>query len=552
MPNKNDEYAPDLSKLDGTYQLLTELRRSSVSRTYLARQTATNRDVTITVTHAPATGSNELAHLASDARLLGTMTHPNVVPVIEGRWLGARSFAVVRERVNGSTLDQLLSAVGPLPPARVASVLGQIHAAIVWARDNGILHRDVPLSAVAFQPDGNVRVAFEQSPLVENALPGEADDARTIGVLATQMLTGRAAIDDSRPLVAQRPDLPPAIAEQIDRLRHSRRGQKTLDAGAVIAALAGAGGPADTAALATPLPAPMPMPTAPDESVVVVRHGAGYNARLVTALVALLIVAAAAVLLLRNRGTETQTVATTPAPDTTQGATGEVTLGARPDTSMYANGAVPVAPTVVGTIPQQVPSQVPAQVPPSAYPPSAYPPAAAPAYPPAGYPAASPAAGYAYPDSTTRMSPPTTRRSEPLRQVPPPVSAPAPVTTTPPTDVAPPPPASDASGICASPGSSEQHACLMQAIERNDVTLNQVYNQLIGALRQQANAQPGDDDPPSVRQLRNEERDWVDRRDAACRDVGSPPLYAQARAQCFADQSNQRLQALRQMLAGIR
>jgi uncharacterized protein YecT (DUF1311 family) len=267
-----------------------------------------------------------------------------------------------------------------------------------------------------------------------------------------------------------------------------------------------------------------------------VRHGTSYNARLVTALIALLIVAGAAVLLLRNRGTETQTVATAPAPDTTQGATGEVALGAQPDTSMVGAGAVPV-PTIVGAVPPAVP-------------PSAYPPTTAPAYPPAGYPA-QPPAGYAYPDTTTRMAPPVTRRDEPLRPLTPPVSLPAPVAGVPPTDAAPPPPA-DASGICASPGSSEQHACLMQAIERNDVPLNQVYNQLIAALRQQANVTPGDSDPASVRQLRDEEHAWVDHRDAACRDAGSPPLYAQARAQCFADQSNQRLQTLRQMLAGVR
>ena len=56
--------------------------------------------MTITVVGA---GDNDAAlpHLASDARLLTAMRHPNIIPVIEGIWLDARTFAVVRARVRG-------------------------------------------------------------------------------------------------------------------------------------------------------------------------------------------------------------------------------------------------------------------------------------------------------------------------------------------------------------------------------------------------------------------------------------------------------------------
>ena len=77
MPN--DEFAPNLNKLDRNYQILTELHRDGVSRTYLARHLGVNRDVTITVVAAGDTNDAALPHLASDARLLTAMRRASVV-----------------------------------------------------------------------------------------------------------------------------------------------------------------------------------------------------------------------------------------------------------------------------------------------------------------------------------------------------------------------------------------------------------------------------------------------------------------------------------------
>ena len=48
------EFAPDLSKLDNRYQILSELRRAQNGRTFLARHTELNRDVTIDVVRVPS------------------------------------------------------------------------------------------------------------------------------------------------------------------------------------------------------------------------------------------------------------------------------------------------------------------------------------------------------------------------------------------------------------------------------------------------------------------------------------------------------------------
>ena len=150
---------------------------------------------------------------------------------------------------------------------------------------------------------------------------------------------------------------------------------------------------------------------------------------------------------------------------------------------------------------------------------------------------------------TTRVSPivpPETRRNEPLKTTEPVLKVPV---TPPPADSATAkPPAGD---VCASPEAADQHSCLMNAIDRNDVQLNRVYRQLIGALRKQANVGEEDPDPDVVTDLREAQRKWVDERDAACRDVGEGPLYARTRAECFAQQSAKRTRELQRRLDAI-
>ena len=182
MPN--DEFAPNLTKLGRNYQILTELDREGVVAD-ISR--ATPRSQSRRDHHCFRRWRQRraaLPHLASDARLLTAMRHPNIIPVIEGIWLDGQTFAVVRARVRGSRLDQLIGKTGPIPIGRVATTIQTVHDAIAWARNNGVVNRRVALSSVMFQ-QGNERVflTLELAAFVRGAIPDECDDARTIGVL---------------------------------------------------------------------------------------------------------------------------------------------------------------------------------------------------------------------------------------------------------------------------------------------------------------------------------------------------------------------------------
>jgi len=185
-----DEFSPDLSGLEPDYQILTELRHSRRSRTFLARHLGLNRDVTIQVLGAPGNDNdNSLTLFASDARTLSVIRHPNVVPVLEARWLGSGggTFAVVRPRVRGMVVDEIVATEGPLAASRVAAALGQVMSAVAWARDNGIVHRGLSGDSVRFQQgSGRVLVRYSGTERLARVMV-EGSDAAVIESAASRI-----------------------------------------------------------------------------------------------------------------------------------------------------------------------------------------------------------------------------------------------------------------------------------------------------------------------------------------------------------------------------
>ncbi|HTI65790.1 MAG TPA: lysozyme inhibitor LprI family protein [Gemmatimonadaceae bacterium] len=555
MANDRPEFTPDLSKLDNRYQILTELNRSGDTRAYLARHLELNRDVVIQVLRLPAGADDASAeHLASDARILSSSRHQHVIPVLDELPIGDGVLAIVRPRVRGTTLDQLISTVGTIPNVRVADTLEQVGSALDWARTQGVVHRYVSPNGVVFQQgSGKVLVSLEPSPALGAKLPNACDDARTLGELAWRMLAGqRAAAARLSSLAAVRPELPKPVIREVDSLMQCDRAGQAPSVGPLVSALdpgrvvveppaprTSAAAPVEAVA-AAPLTAPVegpatthvavPVATRPhdDDAVVVVRHGMSFGARLAMAVGIAAVIVVVAVLLLGHRRTAAGRSAAgiTPA-DTLTSATGDVSLHRSEPTVSYDTSAIvhptsPAKPVVPGTT--------------------------------AG--TTTVIAG-----GTGLIAPPA-RRPEPLVQNPPIVSLPRSAAT----DSARPDSArvdtarrgsrdtaqTPATGdVCDSPSASDQRACLSGAIRENDIALNDAYRKVIAALRRQANASDNDPDPQSVDQLRRTEQSWLEWRDATCRSVGSAPLYARERAACFAQESARRTRVLQQKLDSL-
>ena len=555
MATDRPEFTPDLSKLDDRYQILTELNRAGDSRAYLARHRELNRDVTIQVVRLPE-GADEASaeQLASDARTLASSRHPHIIPVLEELPLGDGTYAIVRPRVRGTTLEQLISTVGTIPNVRVADTLEQVSGALDWARAQGIVHRHISLNGVVFQQgSGKVLLAFEPAPMLDGTMPNACDDAKTLGDLAWRMLAGqRAAAARLSSLATVRPELSRIVIKELDALiQCDRTGEapgiaplvSALDPGRVVALTpsvrAAEAAPSETVVAATApavVAAPSvsrsystPVGSRDRDAVVVVHRGLSFGTRLAMAVGIVVVIVAVAMLLLNHRrGTAGRTAAGVTTPDTGSMATGDVSLRrSNAGTMNYDTTAIRrVAPGAVAPTP------------------------------------AMPGTTTVVPGRTGMIAPPLTRRSEPGVPYPPVVTMPRSNPTDsarradsaradsarPTRDTARPQFTGD---VCDSPAAADQRTCLANSIRDNDVALNEAYRRVVAALRRQANVSDDAPDPPSVEQLRRTEQSWLEWRDSNCRGVGGAPLYARARAQCFAQESARRARVLQQKLDSL-
>src|SRR6266567_2030874 len=80
--------------------------------------------------------------LFREARSAGILSHPGIVTIYDVEHQGDLAY-IAMEYVDGPTVDQLLSETNALAPAQMFSILGQTAAALDYAHQKGIVHRDI-------------------------------------------------------------------------------------------------------------------------------------------------------------------------------------------------------------------------------------------------------------------------------------------------------------------------------------------------------------------------------------------------------------------------
>jgi serine/threonine protein kinase len=90
-----------------------------------------------------------------ESRIAAGLEHPNVVPIYQAGDADGTLFIAMRY-VEGTDLKRLLADVGHLDSATIASVAGQVAAALDAAHRRGLVHRDVKPGNVLLTDDGHV------------------------------------------------------------------------------------------------------------------------------------------------------------------------------------------------------------------------------------------------------------------------------------------------------------------------------------------------------------------------------------------------------------
>ncbi|MEO1365881.1 MAG: protein kinase, partial [Acidobacteriota bacterium] len=138
-------------RLDGRYELLSELGKGGMGVVYLARDPVLDREVAVKTLHSGYMGKESIERLRREARVVAKMDHPAITPVFD---LGTHQGALflVMPVLSGKTLRTLLDE-GGLSLGDALGVVVQVAEALDYSHARGVIHRDVKPENVMVTPE---------------------------------------------------------------------------------------------------------------------------------------------------------------------------------------------------------------------------------------------------------------------------------------------------------------------------------------------------------------------------------------------------------------
>ncbi|MBK9055183.1 MAG: protein kinase [Chloroflexi bacterium] len=253
------------------------LARGGMGELYRGRDTQTGETVAIKrlLPHLITPDSDIVLRFQREAEVLRQLDHPNIVRLIDTVEEGEQ-LLIVMEYVPGGSLRDWLDRSPRLPLARVLEIGLELADALARTHHLRIIHRDLKPANVLLAADGTPRLTdFGIARLGEQmgglttqgatmgtaaymspeACRGEPLDTRTdvwsFGVMLVEMFCGRnpferphfaatltAILHDPLPDLAQEcPDIPPPLAEHLQRLLTRGREQRPASMRAIAAEL---------------------------------------------------------------------------------------------------------------------------------------------------------------------------------------------------------------------------------------------------------------------------------------------------------------------------
>ncbi|HUZ81999.1 MAG TPA: protein kinase [Gaiellaceae bacterium] len=144
--------------LSDRYELEELVGTGGMSSVFRAHDRLLDRKVALKILHQQYTDDAEyVERFRHEARAVATLSHPNIVTVIDRGEHGGRQF-IVFEYVEGENLKQLINRRGPAPVTTALELALQIARALSFAHQQGLIHRDVKPQNVLLNGDGQAKV----------------------------------------------------------------------------------------------------------------------------------------------------------------------------------------------------------------------------------------------------------------------------------------------------------------------------------------------------------------------------------------------------------
>ena len=176
--------------LGDRYRVLSEIGRGGMGVVYLAEDSRLQREVALKVID-PGIATAELeARLEHEARLLGRLGHPGIVPVYDLGRHDELTLFYVMQHVDGQTLERWLPSHSSR--AERLRLFQKLCDPVAFAHAQGVAHRDLKPANVMIGAFGEVLVMdwglaqpLDGAPVSEHVgTPGYRDPAGTCGTAA--------------------------------------------------------------------------------------------------------------------------------------------------------------------------------------------------------------------------------------------------------------------------------------------------------------------------------------------------------------------------------
>ncbi|MDP1861004.1 MAG: protein kinase [Gemmatimonadaceae bacterium] len=262
----------------GEYEILVELGRGGMAAVHLAHEYSLNRKVALKVmSPAIMMGDGMIERFHQEAVTQANLSHPNIVGVHGVRQKEDLHFFVM-QYIPGRSLQQVIKASRAesrlLPIGVVRALLYQIGSAVSFAHRRGVIHRDIKPANILINGDGDAvvtdfgiaKVAEMPSQTLTGTVVGTppymspeqcyaaeltgASDQYSLGIVAYEMLTGRAPFTGSSFAVMQahtmqapapirdaRPDCPEELESAVLRMLAKHREERFPNVRAALTAL---------------------------------------------------------------------------------------------------------------------------------------------------------------------------------------------------------------------------------------------------------------------------------------------------------------------------
>ena len=235
----------------GRYQVLEPVGDGGMGVVYRALDTRLGRTVALKFLQPRHDADDSAERFRLEARAAGALEHPNICTIYDIGETDDGRLYIAMPLYDGETLQERI-ARGPLPIGEATDITVQVLRGLAKAHARGIIHRDIKPANVFVTADGVVKLLdFGIAKLADVSLTGpkakplgtvaymspeQADagpvDHRTdlwsLGAVLYEMLSGRRPYargvpapraDGQSPLppslVAQRPDVPPALEQVV-------------------------------------------------------------------------------------------------------------------------------------------------------------------------------------------------------------------------------------------------------------------------------------------------------------------------------------------------